>query len=166
MAARDHKPSRRALLGAAVAIPFVPFSRHCEDPGPEPGDAAIQVGGGDGLGAALVDLRSPSARSAGNDGDWREALAALREAEAAMRAFLERTAGAPDEAQEAVEAEMDARLDALGPALLRLLEAPAQDLEALAVKIETIVAHEAWSSSGGEACLANLARDARRLAGS
>lgn len=83
-----------------------------------------------------------------------------------MRAFLERTAGAPDEAQEAVEAEMDARLDALGPALLRLLEAPAQDLEALAVKIETIVAHEAWSSSGGEACLANLARDARRLAGS
>ncbi|HEX8482970.1 MAG TPA: hypothetical protein VF650_13800 [Allosphingosinicella sp.] len=28
----------------------------------------------------------------------------------------------------------------------------------------TIVAHEAWSSSGGEACLADLARGARRLA--
>jgi hypothetical protein len=60
---------------------------------------------------------------------------------------------------------MDERLNALGPALLRLLAAPAPDLEGLAVKIETIVAHEAWSSSGGEECLADLARDARRLAG-
>jgi len=60
---------------------------------------------------------------------------------------------------------MDARLDALGPALLRLLKAPAPDLEALAVKIETIIAHEAYSTSGGEACLEHLCRDARRLAG-
>ncbi|MET1111886.1 MAG: hypothetical protein ABWX67_10215 [Allosphingosinicella sp.] len=81
-----------------------------------------------------------------------------------MEAFLARTAGAPAEAQEAVEAEMDERLDALGPALLRLLAAPAPDLEALAVKIETIVAQEAWSTSGSEDCLTDLARDARRLA--
>ncbi|HEX8127156.1 MAG TPA: hypothetical protein VF548_16390 [Allosphingosinicella sp.] len=95
---------------------------------------------------------------------WREALSAFREAEGALRAFLDRTAGAPDEAQEAVEAEMDERLDALGPALLRRLAAPAPDLEALAVKIETIVTHEAWSTSGSEECLADVARDARRLA--
>jgi hypothetical protein len=96
---------------------------------------------------------------------WREALSAFREAEAALQAFLDRTAGAPDEEQDAVEAEMDERLDALSPALLGLLGAPAPDLEALAVKIETIVAHEGWSAAGGEACLAELAREARRLAG-
>jgi hypothetical protein len=153
MSARDHKPSRRALLGAAVAIPFVPLSRHRE----ERSDAAIRIGAGDGLSSGLP-------RSARNDGGWSEALAGLREAEGALQAFLDRTAGAPEEAQEAVEAEMDERLDALGPALLRLLAAPAPDLEGLAVKIETIVAHEAWSTTGSEECLADLARDARRLA--
>jgi hypothetical protein len=157
MAARDHKPSRRALLGAAVAIPFVPLSRHCE----ERSDAAIQAGGGDDAGAGLL----PPGRARGrNDGVWREALAGFRAAEGALREFLGRTAGAPDEEQEAVEREMDERLDALGPALLRLLGAPVPDLDALAVKIETIVAHEAFSVSGGEDCLADLCRDARRLA--
>jgi hypothetical protein len=158
MAARDHKPSRRALLGAAVAIPFVPLSRHCEGPGPEPGDAAIQASASDDTGAGLL-------RSARNDGGWAAALAALRAAEEALRAFEARTAGAPDEEQEAVELEMDERLEALGPALLRLLKAPAPDLAGLVVKIETIVAHEAWSVSGGEDCLDGLCRDARRLAG-
>ena len=95
---------------------------------------------------------------------WREALAGFREAEGALQAFLVRTAGAPDEEQEAVEEEMDERLDALGPALLRLLAAPAPDLEALVVKLETIVAHEAWSTSGGEDSLEHLCQDARRLA--
>lgn len=93
-----------------------------------------------------------------------QAFAALRAAEEALRAFEARTAGAPDEEQDAVEREMDERLDALGPALLRLLGAPAPDLEALVVKIETIIAHEAYSTSGGEGCLADLCRDARRLA--
>ncbi|MGA9581012.1 MAG: hypothetical protein WBR13_03455 [Allosphingosinicella sp.] len=95
---------------------------------------------------------------------WAQALDGLRAAEAALREFEARTAGAPDEEQEAVEREMDERLDALGPALLRLLAAPAPDLEALVVKIETIIAHEAFSTSGGEECLEDLYRDARRLA--
>jgi hypothetical protein len=59
---------------------------------------------------------------------------------------------------------MEERLEALGPALLRLLGAPAPDVEGLAVKIETIVAHEAYSLSGSEGCLEDLCRDARRLA--
>jgi hypothetical protein len=59
---------------------------------------------------------------------------------------------------------MDERLDALGPALLRLLKAPAPDLAALVVKIEAIVGHEAWSTSGGEDCLEDLCRDAARRA--
>lgn len=143
MAARDHKPSRRALLGAAVAIPFVSIS-----------------GGGRGS-----DAGSRIPDRVRDDGEWVKALADLRRAEEELRAFEARTAGAPDEEQEAVEAEMDARLDALGPALLRLLAAPAPDLAALVVKIETIVAHEAFSTSGGEDCLEGLARDARRLAG-
>ncbi|MEO7178594.1 MAG: hypothetical protein ABIW83_07105 [Allosphingosinicella sp.] len=100
-----------------MAIPFVPFSRHCE----EGSDAAIQSGAGGGPEAGLL-------RSARNDGVWDRALAELRDAEAALRAFEARTAGAPDEEQEAVEQEMDERLDALGPALLRLLGAPAPDL--------------------------------------
>jgi hypothetical protein len=77
---------------------------------------------------------------------------------------LERTAGAPDDEQDAVEREMDERLDALGPALVQLLKAPAPDLGALVVKIETIIAHEAYSTSGGEDCLEDLCRDVRRLA--
>jgi hypothetical protein len=151
----DHKPSRRALLGAAVAIPFVGCGgelRHSRESGnPAPSSA------GEGRSGIPDQVR--------DDGAWSEALSGFREAEGALQAFLRRTAGAPDEEQDAVEAEMDERLDALGPALLRLLEAPAPDLEGLAVKIETIVAHEAWSTSGGEGCLADLARDARRLAG-
>ncbi|HEX8238871.1 MAG TPA: hypothetical protein VF574_03925 [Allosphingosinicella sp.] len=43
---------------------------------------------------------------------------------------------------------MVARLDALGPTLLRLLAAPTPDLAALAVKIETIIAHEAFPPPG------------------
>jgi len=165
MSARDLKPSRRALLGAAVAMPFVGcgggeapplrFARSCSG-----ADCPRQP-------AALPGEGRPE-HSPGNPGEdlgWREALSAFQKAEGALQAFLDRTAGAPDEEQDAVEAEMDERLDALGPALLRLLAAPAPDLAALVVKIETIIAHEAWSTSGGEDCLVELARDARRLAG-
>jgi hypothetical protein len=116
MAARDHKPSRRALLGAAVAMPFVGCA-----------------GGGDLTPPPRFAL-GPSPSKLGEDLEWSEALAALHTAEAALREFEARTAGAPDEEQEAVEAEMDERLDALGPALLRLLKAPALDLQALVVK--------------------------------
>jgi hypothetical protein len=149
----DHKPSRRALLGAAVAMPFVGCAgpRHSR----EGGNPALSPGADSG-GWISDQVR--------DDGIWKQALAALRSAEAELSAFEARTAGAPDEEQEAVELEMDERLEALGPALLRLLGAPAPDLEALVVKIETIIAHEAWSSSGGEDCLEDLARDARRLA--
>jgi len=42
---------------------------------------------------------------------------------------------------------------------------PAPDIQALAVKIEIVVAHEVATLNGGEACMAALRRDARRLAG-
>ena len=154
VSAAEHNPLRRALLGVAVALPFIGrggprLSRESGGPSPSPGR--------DSEGWIPDQVR--------DDGKWGRALPAFRTVEAELSAFEVRTAGAPDAAQEAVELEMDARLDALGPALLRLLGAPVPDLEALVVKIETIVAHEAWSVSGGEDCLVKLCRDTRRLAG-
>lgn len=92
------------------------------------------------------------------------ALADYEAAAAELRAFERRTAGAAWDEQEAVEREMDARLDALWPALLRLVGTPAPDLEALAAKIALIDAHEVATLAGGEGCLAALVEDVRRLA--
>jgi hypothetical protein len=153
VSAAEHNPSRRALLGAAAALPFV--------------GAAASPSSFPRKRESLPSLCTSPANwipdQVRDDGEWKRALAAYRKAEAELRAFERRTAGLPWQEQEAVEREMDERLDALGPALLRLIEAPAPDLEALAVKIETIIAHEAWSASGGEDCLAELGRDVRRL---
>jgi hypothetical protein len=114
---------------------------------------------------------SPVTTSAGwipdqvrNDGEWRHALAAYEAVEAELRAFERRTAGAAWEEQEAVERGMDARLDALRPALLRLVGTPAPDLPAVAAKIALIEAHEVGTLDGGEGCLAVLKFDVLRLA--
>lgn len=48
--------------------------------------------------------------------------------------------------------------------MFRLLEAPAPDLEAMAVKIGLIARHRALELDGGEECLGWLEADARRLA--
>ena len=114
--------------------------------------------------------RTPSPRPSGGppprpgEDRWRRALAAFEAAEAELRAFERRTAGAPWEEQEAVERGMDEHLDVLYPALRRLLRLPAPDLHALARKIELAIDHEVGTLNGGEACLALLKRDARRLA--
>jgi hypothetical protein len=154
VSAAEHNPSRRALLGAAVALPFVGR-----------GDLGHSRESGNPSLSSSTDSRGWIPDQVRDDGKWASALAAFQAAEAELRAFERRTAGAPWEAQKAVEREMDERLDALGPALLRLLEAPAPDLEALAVKIELIIAHDAVSLSVGQGCLEDLARDARQLAG-
>lgn len=96
---------------------------------------------------------------------WTRVLAAYRAAEGELRAFERRTAGAPWEEQEAVERGMDACLDALYPALRRLLATPAPDLEAVLIKIALIEAHEGTTLDGGEGCLGALKRDVRRLIG-
>lgn len=59
---------------------------------------------------------------------------------------------------------MDACLDALLPALRRLLRTPAPDLEALLTKFALIADHQVGELTGGEACMAVFRRDARRLA--
>jgi hypothetical protein len=58
----------------------------------------------------------------------------------------------------------DALLDTFSNALRRLLRTPAPDLPALSLKIELAIDQAAWESAGGEACMAALKRDARRLA--
>jgi hypothetical protein len=81
-----------------------------------------------------------------------------------MEAFQRRTAGLPWEEQEAVERGMEERLDMLEPLLLRLVRAPTPDLAALATKIALVAEYRVGKIAGGEACLALLERDARRLA--
>ncbi len=151
MAAAQHRASRRALLGAAVALPVVSVL-----------DGPLLAG------SAPDPLHRPSVGPPppprpGED-RWRRALAVFEQAEAALRAFERRTAGAPWEEQEAVEQGMDAHLDVLYPALRRLLRIPAPDLLALATKIALIVDHEVGTDCG-ETSLALLKRDAWRLAG-
>jgi hypothetical protein len=155
MAAGQDNPSRRALLGAVVALPLL--LRHCE----ERSDEAIQSVAG--TGAGLVDLRSPSARYARNDGAWRRALARLEAVEADIRAIERATAGGTVEEEEALQAVYDARLGAHSAALRRLMKVRAPDLPALALKIELAIDQEVGSLAGGELCLAALKRDVRRL---
>ena len=125
---------------------------------------------------------------------WDRALAALREAEAAVAAYRARDYlptheihaairgrwpipydfAADPEAQAAVSASLagfqpfEDRLNALGSvrdaALKRLLRTPAPDLPALALKIELAVDEEVATLAGGERCLAVLKADGWRLA--
>jgi hypothetical protein len=143
----EHNPSRRALLGAAVALPL--------------------IGAGDVAAVARSPLHhashGPPPRP-GEDLEWARALRAFRGAEATVAEVERRTAGAPWEEQDAVEAEYGDALDGLYAALRRLMGAPAPNVAALAVKIELVVAHEVATLNGGDACMAALRRDARRLA--
>ncbi|HET9639519.1 MAG TPA: hypothetical protein VFP12_09960 [Allosphingosinicella sp.] len=70
----------------------------------------------------------------------------------------------PFEEQEALDARFGEVVDAADSAMLALLEAPAPDLEALAVKISLIADHLVWELEGGEECLVWLEADVRRLA--
>ena len=148
MAVGQHRASRRALLGAAVALPVAGLV-----------DGPLLAASGRG------PLPPPAGDPPPRPGEnrWRRALAAFEQAEAALRSFERRTAGAPWEEQKAVEEGMDAHLDVLYPALRRLLLIPAPDLHALATKIALIVDHEVGTDCG-ETCLALLKRDAWRLA--
>jgi hypothetical protein len=150
------KISRRALLGGAVAAPLLP--RHCE----ERGDEAIQCSGGDPAG--LVDLRSPSARCARNDGEWVQALAAFRSAEAEVRGFERATAGGSTEEEEVWLPAYEARLDALGGAVRGVMLAGAPDFAAFAAKLELFFEHELEPDSVDEDVLVAIRGDAVRLA--
>jgi hypothetical protein len=84
---------------------------------------------------------------------WDRALARFRRAEAALAALE----GDPD------EDAYGAAHDRFNLALRRLLAAPAPDIAALAIKLETAVAAELADLVYAPPALAALARDARRL---
>ena len=85
---------------------------------------------------------------------WDAALVAFRQAQARL-ACLGR--GVPDEVFNDLEC---LRIDALR----RLLRVPAPDLRSLSLKVELTVDEEVATLTGGQACLAALKADARRLA--
>jgi hypothetical protein len=153
MSVAEHNPSRRALLGAAVALSFDTPVRQAH--------RLLRMSAED---AAKAPERWTPEQVRG-DGKWEKALVTYRAAEAAMRECERRTAGAPWAQQDAVEEEYGGRLDVLYAALGRLLRAPAPDLPALAVKIELAIDHEVGTLNGGEDCLETVRRDARRLIG-
>lgn len=153
---REHRVSRRVLLGAACALPVLsavegPLVRHPERvSGPIPPPARTspewmlkRVQHNDGA-AATHSLTVTK---------WDRALAAYRHAETALAAMQ----GAPD-------ALFDPCNLRFNRALSRLLRTPAPDLPALAAKLDLLVAHEAWELSFAAPSLAALTRDAHRLA--
>jgi hypothetical protein len=94
---------------------------------------------------------------------WQRALARLWAVEAEVRAVEGATAGGTAEEEEALEPVYMALLGKHSAALLRLMKVRAPDLSALALKIELAIDEEIGSLTGGEACLAAVKRDVRRL---
>jgi hypothetical protein len=152
------RPSARHDLRSVIAYiaernqaaPLLP--RHCE----ERSDEAIQCGGGGSAGLL---------RSARNDGEWAEALAAFRSAEAEVRAFERATAGGSAEEEEVWLPVYEGRLDAFGGAVRGVMLAGAPDFAAFAAKLELFFAYEVEPHSVEEDVLAAIRGDARRLAG-
>ncbi|HEX8241045.1 MAG TPA: hypothetical protein VF574_15025 [Allosphingosinicella sp.] len=143
MAADDHNPSRRALLGAAVGFPFLGAATAEEAPPP-------------GF------TRSPSPAKAGED--WSIALAAFRAAEAEVRAVERATAGSSAEEEEAWLPVYEARLEALGGAVRAVMHAPAPDFAAFADKLDLFLEHELEPHSVDDEVLAAIREDAGRFA--
>jgi hypothetical protein len=148
MAAGRHNLTRRALLGAGAAAPFVHdlhIVHFMHTARPEPADIALRL-------------------------RWTRALAAFRRAEAQLAAFKAAEARLPARMREwphvrPLERKFgdleDVRLAALG----RLFRLPAPDLAALALKLDLAVVDLAWELTGCETCLEAMAADARRLSG-
>lgn len=158
MAAREHKVSRRFLLGTACAAPL---ARHPGlDPGPtrhpglDPGPTLLLPAPDEGR--WIPDqVRNDDERESFVVTKWDRALAHYRAAEAALAA-----------APHADDSTFDRLLGQVLRALRHLLRIPAPDLPALATKLDLLVAHEAWELNFAEPSLLALRQDARRLAAS
>lgn len=136
MAADEHKASRRAVLGAAVALPLLGRGTLAVGTTPGPADANA----------------------------WREALATFERAEADVHEFERRSRTASHQEQLETEDAYGDLLDLMLASLRRLLSLPAPDLDALATKVALVTDYEAATLTGGEACMETLKRDARWLA--
>jgi hypothetical protein len=135
--------SRRALLGAAFAAPVLGAVQ-----GPVLTALPAALADGEGQGSA-----SPPALPSREVTLWNRAKARFGQADAELTAL----AGGPDDNLYNRAATRHDR------ALVRLLRTPTPDAAALADKIDLLIAHQAWELRTGDACLAALATDARRL---
>jgi len=121
MAAGQHNPSRRALLGAAVALPLV-------------GGLDAEIAPPPGF------TRSPSPAKAGEE--WDRALAAFEAAQAEVLRIEAATAGYSLEDEEALLPAHEAACEAMEAALQHMLFVPAPHLLALGIKFEAAFDHE------------------------
>ena len=140
------QPSRRAVLGAAVVLPFV------------------------GMDQADGPLHPPSPSAAAgphprSGEEWEAALAAFEAAAAEVRAIEAATAGCGFEAEEALLPAHDSACAAMEGALTRMLRAPAPHLGAFAVKLELFFGHALEPHSVDADVAAAIRSDAGRLAG-
>lgn len=155
MASREHSFTRRAVLGAAVAVPVAAGVGGSASARPSPPAASRRA--------------LPLPRKAG-EGKWSEALAAYRAAKGAQDRFdlaTRAAAAGPRGRSFAEQKKMDDRfgdyLVATCNAVRRLVRTPAPDLAALGVKIALVVDERVAELDGGEGCMATLKADARRL---
>jgi hypothetical protein len=151
MAAREHKVSRRVLLGAACALPF---ARH---PGLDPGPTFLSP---QAQGRGIPD----QVRNDGSEGSGNIQSLAVTKYDRAFAAFLIAEAAVNAAAGEPDEDRYDRLLGRLNNTLRRLLRVPTPHLPALAAKLAAANRHVAWELTGAETCVAALARDAARLA--
>jgi hypothetical protein len=135
--------SRRALLGAAFAAPVL---RVVEGPVLTALPAALADGEGQGP-------ASPPALPSRAVTLWDRAKARFGQADAELAAL----ASGPDDNLYNRAATRHDR------ALVRLLRTPAPNAAALADKIDLLIAHQVWELRAGDACMAALSDDARRL---
>lgn len=159
--------TRRGLLGAAVAVGAA-FSSIVR------GRGGVRVGQFAGSGAQPSTsevIPSPFFPSE-VEGSWPELFWRFRTVDFARAQFEEASSAKaygpgrrPFGEQGALEGRFGEVVGAVDKAMLALLEAPAPDLEALALKISLIGDHNVWELEGGEDCLVWLEADARRLAG-
>jgi len=159
--------TRRAVLGAAVAV-GVSLPSMGRDRG------GVAIGPAAGLDAVhpASNLTPALPFPIEGEGSWAELLRCFRRIDFAKVRFEEASSAKaygpgrrPFDEQEALDERFGEVVEAADAAMLALLEAPAPDLEALAVKISLISDHLVWEMEGGEDCLVWLEADARRLAG-
>ena len=131
---------RRALLGAAVALPLLGVGDCAAPPEASPRPLPHAAHG-------------PPPRSGE---EWGLALDAYE----AAQAEVEEAEASPAE----FEGDYGERLGALCDALRQLLRTPAPDRSALALKIDLAIEHGLGTFAGWGACLAAIRGDARRLA--
>ena len=138
--------SRRAVLGGAVALPFLP----------------LDAGGGASFETGPRQARS-LLRMSGESPCWETLLSAYRAAEAAVEEAGRRCSAASRAEIGAAEDAFGDRLEALYGALRAMLVVPAPDIGAFCTKVDLMIEHEVATLAGSSASLEAVGREARRF---